>query len=76
MAEMTIVVCDMCGKLDRHTRRYQIAKGDQSSVFDLCAEHAAPVEAVLASKSHLFTRQGPARDDLARHKAARALRHR
>ena len=57
MAEVTIVVCDVCGTMDRPTARYRIAKGAASAVFDLCAEHAAPVEAVLATKGHLVTSQ-------------------
>ena len=63
MAEVTIVVCDRCGQLDRSTSRYRIAKGAHSAFFDLCAEHAEPVEAVLATKSHLFTSQPAAAPD-------------
>ena len=59
MAEVTIVVCDLCGAMDRRTRRYQIATGaqparyDKSAQYDLCEEHAAPVEAIIATKQPL-----------------------
>ena len=50
MAEMGVVVCDVCGKFNRATVRYRVATGGSEESFDLCEEHAAPIEAVLATK--------------------------
>lgn len=50
MAEMRIVVCDVCGTMDRHTTRYQIAHGKDSTHYDLCTEHARPVEEIRSTK--------------------------
>ncbi|MBZ2197915.1 hypothetical protein [Occultella gossypii] len=50
MAEVSVVVCDMCGQLDRSTARYGITQGGSTVQFDLCEQHAAPLERVLDSK--------------------------
>ena len=78
MAEVTFVVCDMCGGMDRHTHRYWIGKGKDTTTFDLCEEHAAPVEAVLGTKGPVPPTPppgsaAPAWDELAARKATRTL---
>lgn len=50
MAELKIIVCDVCGDLGRATAQYHIGRAKAPTMFDLCEEHAAPVEAVLACK--------------------------
>ncbi|TDE95065.1 hypothetical protein EXU48_09880 [Occultella glacieicola] len=50
MAEVSITVCDMCGQLGRSTARYGITQRRRTVQFDLCEQHAAPLERVLDSK--------------------------
>lgn len=48
MAKISVTVCDICEQVGAPTRRYRISKGAGSSrVFELCAEHAAPLQALL-----------------------------
>lgn len=51
MAKLSVTVCDICERMDAPVRRYRISKeAGPSRVFELCAEHAAPLEALLDAK--------------------------
>ncbi|WP_159620396.1 hypothetical protein [Ruania rhizosphaerae] len=50
MAQIKIVVCDECGAIDRPTIRYVLGKGMATRFFDLCVEHARPLERILELK--------------------------
>ena len=79
MAEIQIVVCDVCGKTDRQTTRYRISKGTSSTHYDLCEEHARPVEMIISTKSaqsarRVFEDNVATPDEIKRKKAERAAR--
>lgn len=42
--------CDVCHATDRPVQRYLVGQRGRRTSFDLCAEHAAPLEALLALK--------------------------
>lgn len=51
MAKLSVTVCDICERIDAPVHRYRISKENGSSrVFDLCDQHAAPLEALLDAK--------------------------
>lgn len=44
---LTLTVCDECGDRERAVKRYRITRDGASRGFDLCEEHAKPLEALL-----------------------------
>lgn len=81
MAEIQIVVCDVCGQMDRRTTRYRISKGKSSTHYDLCEEHAQPVEDIIATKAarparRVFEDNVATLDEIEKKKQARAARQR
>lgn len=44
-----VIVCDVCGDLNRETASYTIKRGvTVSKSVDLCQEHAEPLESLIA----------------------------
>lgn len=48
MARKQIVVCDVCERVERPTARYRIWREGARATLELCAEHARPLETLLA----------------------------
>ena len=45
--KVEIVVCDVCQTPGREARGYTVTQGNRTAARDLCARHAAPLEALL-----------------------------
>lgn len=51
MAKLSVTVCDICERIGVPAHRYRVSKeSGPSRVFELCDEHAAPLEALFATR--------------------------
>jgi hypothetical protein len=49
MAKIEVTVCDIDqAEVGKDTTQYVIIRGGEEKVLDLCKDHAAPIEALLA----------------------------
>ncbi len=72
---ITLVVCAICRSPDRSVTTYRVSAEGRSREAELCDEHAAPLEALLAGDASWLSRQpAPAAPRAAVQKATRGRR--
>lgn len=54
--KVEIIVCDVCQAPGREARTYAVTQGTRTAARDLCARHAAPLEALLEGSETKPTR--------------------
>lgn len=61
MAEVQVRVCDVCNSVTLPASSYTITSGERAAHLDLCAEHAEPLEELMASIAPVAAKSAPAR---------------